>query len=350
MIKHSINYLLTSTNRPDFLLFFESFRRIVSQTWMTDRSQTIKMPVNCCIPEEYRIHHGYINKTFEECIVLRAQELAGQDHVYLMWSGGIDSTLMIISFLLADIPKHKITIACNLDSIRENPKFYQKHIRPNFNIIATELLVQQLKTQRVNGITVQAEHADLILGGKLAGLISKSSGYEHLTNPYQTGLVPLLEKAGWPNREARCFKDYITATSKSSPRPIETVNDAAWWFNFNFRWTNNKEKFLGRIHPINRYETFYSGRDIQLWSSNNVAPIQEAIDDKTEFRKIIKDYTKDDVYSEHKIKWSSMSKHFATRGPIMVDSKNNRYYRQSDVDVLQYYNDDNFFKQWLDNE
>lgn len=350
MIKHSINHLLLETGKEDLVLFFNSFKKIVSMTWMTDRSNTITMPVNCCIPDEYKLHYGTTDKSFKECLINRAIELDEHEHVYLMWSGGIDSTLMVISFLLADIPKNNITIACNQDSIRENPRFYQEHIRSNFDIIATELLVQQLKTQSLPGMVVQAEHADLILGGKLAGIISKTSGYETLTQPYYNNLVPLMVRAGWAEREARCFRDYISETGKSSPRPIETVNDAAWWFNFNFRWLNAKEKFLARIDSNNIYDTFYSGRDIQLWSSNNVAPIQESIDDKTEFRKIIKEYTKDDVYADRKIKWASMSKHFATRGPILVDSNNTRYYRQSDVDVLHYYNDNNFFKQWLEND
>ena len=70
--------------------------------------------------------------------VARIKEITDHDqHVNVLWSGGIDSTfimtLMIELGIADDLYKQgRLTIGLNQDSIRENPVFYENFIRPRY--------------------------------------------------------------------------------------------------------------------------------------------------------------------------------------------------------------------------
>ena len=56
----------------------------------------------------------------------------------VMWSGGIDSTLMLTSILRNISPGDfkNIQVWCNSASVYENPKFFMDHIQPNFEVVS----------------------------------------------------------------------------------------------------------------------------------------------------------------------------------------------------------------------
>lgn len=331
---------------PDIKLYRSSFSPLFSASWMLDRTETTSIPFNTEILENNKLYYfdDYKIELIESITVAADAITKENKKVFVMWSGGIDSTLMVISFLLNKTPTDQITIVCNNDSIRENYNFYFNHIRKNFSLISTEFLIQESKSKILDGIILQADHADLIFSSSLGRSIQTLFGEDYLNLKItRKNLFPFLEKRAYDDISKNCFYDLVLETSKKSPVEIKTIRDFAWWYSFNFRWQHNREKFRARINPNNDYRTFFSHKEIQKWSIKNLTDKTD-LDDKTEFRKIIEEFTGDTEYSKYKNKWPSVTKHLATNSAHALTRDNIPLYG---INLLEFYNSNNFFNDWL---
>ena len=116
---------------------------------MNDRSGTLTQPIKQAIYDRCRLpvleDRAY---SYEECCDRRARELwdlsteLGKP-IGILWSGGIDSTGIVVSFLrnfsLAEL-KSRVKIIISMESILENKNFYTNHILPNFEFVNSEYL------------------------------------------------------------------------------------------------------------------------------------------------------------------------------------------------------------------
>jgi hypothetical protein len=330
---------------PDIKLYRTSFSPLFSASWMLDRTELTTIPFNTEILKDNKLHYfDNYNIDLIESISHSANDLINEGKkIFIMWSGGIDSTLMVIAFLLNNVPNDQVIIVCNNDSIRENFKFYSEHIRKKFSLMSTELLIQQAKNQIMNGIILQADHADLIFSSSLGKIMESLFGEKYLNLKLtKENLFPFLEKQKYDEQSKHCFYELVLETSKKSPIEIKTIRGFAWWYSFNFRWQHNREKFKARINPNNDYRTFFSHKEIQKWSVKNLMNRID-LDDKTEFRKIIKDFTGDIEYSQYKIKWPSVTKHLATNSAHALTNNKALY----NLNLLDFYNPNNFFSDWI---
>lgn len=323
-----------------------SIRSILRRTWWADRTETIKWPFRTSIREEFKYGNFKISDDdLKSVCINRAEELSKTNKkIYVMWSGGIDSTLVMTSFILANANKDQIIVVADNDGIKENPNFFNNFIYKNYQIMATEKLTQHAKFIPIDGILIQGEHADHIVSGLLSSKMLSFFGNDFLKEkPSRKNITDLFKKNGMLDHHADKWYDMIMATAVKSPRPIDTNNDFSWWFNFNFRWQHAKEKFRARIHPACHYETFYQSHEIQQWSVNNLLmPFSEKIDKKA-FRDIIYELTKDDNYCYNKIKWSSMGKHFNARSKAGI-TDDGKMILGKDLNLMDFYTKDNFFK------
>src|SRR3954462_7436394 len=105
-----------------------------------DRTGTITTPIRNVplfpIPE-FRT----FTKSYEEVCDGRAREiLQNADtpgiRIYVLYSGGIDSTCLLISLLKQATPEQKknIVVLMSHESIAENPRFYEEHIRGKLKV------------------------------------------------------------------------------------------------------------------------------------------------------------------------------------------------------------------------
>jgi hypothetical protein len=333
---------------PD-LDYYRSIRSLLRRTWWVDRTETINWPFRTSVRDEYKYGTFRDSKNDLKTVCInRAKELASHNKkIYVMWSGGVDSTLVMTSFILSNINKEQIIVVTDNDGIKENPTFFNDFILKNYQIIATEKFTQNAKFIPYDGIIVQGEHADHIVSGLLSSKMISMFGNDFLTKkPTRENITKVLKNLGMEDHHANKWYDLITITAKKSPRPIDNNNDFSWWFNFNFRWQHAKEKFRIRIHPDSCYETFYQSHEIQEWSVNNLLmPFTEKLDKKA-FRDIIYSLTNDDNYCYKKIKWSSMGKHFNARSKAGV-LDDGTMLNSKDLNLMDFYTKDNFFKERL---
>ena len=133
----------------------EIYKLINGNVNIIDRCEYLTMPFDFKsifpMPEDL----SNFNKSYEEVCLDRAHAIikhskAINKPIVILYSGGIDSTVVAISLMIAANGDYSnIKIALNTHSIRENPKFYYEHIRNKFEMIPSELVIQTISSDYI---------------------------------------------------------------------------------------------------------------------------------------------------------------------------------------------------------
>ena len=343
--KRSVNF----QNYPDINIF-KNVHAIVSESWLVDRTEQVQLPFKTQVLKENKLpsFRGLSNLDLLECCTKRAKEIISRNKkIYLMWSGGIDSTLMLVSFLLINAEKDQIVVACNNESIKENYNFYKNHIRENFTLISSEELMQKMKYQNLDELVLSGEQGDLLYGQDFGSSIFDVYGGDKLTeSPTRDNIVPFLILKGMTEQSANCWYDIFSQGTKNSPREIKTIYDFSWWAGFNWRWQWSIEKVRMRSNLDLDLHTFFSSPQMQYWSVNHKQlPIKQKTDFKYEYKKIIYNYTMDENIFQ-KIKNPSTTLYYNANAYAAIDSNNVRI-KANNLRLMDYYQKDNFITDWL---
>ncbi len=248
--------------------------------------------------------------------------------IYVSWSGGIDSTSVLVALL-----KHansrvmkNIVVLHNKNSINENAYFYEKFILPN---VSTASIVDFTATPEnyKDILLLDGEAGNQVMGGDqiLELLIDKKFD---LIDSRFTDVSPT--SIGFGNESAF---NLVVESTKFAPCEITTVFDLLWWTNFNFKWNDvllrkvpaytemlsaeqTKEFYYNSVYR------FYEQPEVQCWSINSLN--QRRIDCRVLTKRAAKDYIydfdKNDLYfSNMREKYSVTKTH---RDPVFAIDDN----------------------------
>jgi hypothetical protein len=328
------------------LEIFSEFFKIVSSSWIVDRTEETKLPFRTNVLNDHKLNYVSQNTLSLDDACQHAVEKYKNitTPIYVLWSGGIDSTLILVSFLKYGFDKSKIIVACNFDGIKENYNFYKNFILPNFKVIASEMLIQQLDS----GTLINGDPADALLGIDLSLGIFKKYGSEYLLKPCSREVITeYFINSGLSHQAANCWYDYYISSINFSPRQIVTVQDFSWWITFNHRWQTANEKLKTRIKSSVNYCRFFDSEHFQNWAINKSnTTITRLQDFKYDYQKIIFDYTKDQEYFYKKIKLSSASFTFGSQ-PYAAILDNGLKLKSDEFNIFDYYDRNNFIDDWL---
>lgn len=340
-----------SLNTHKDIQIFKEINKIIPGSWLVDRTQNIQLPFNTLLLEKNRIPslNQVESLSLLDCCIKKSKDLIHrQEHVYFLWSGGIDSTAALVGIILSEFPKDQITIACNADSIKEYSKFYKKHIRNNFSVISSEKLIQSLKYEKVEGLIINAEHGDILHGQDFGISMFKSFGKEYLESSItRNNILKFFLHNGMSEESANCWYDLFSSLDEYSPRNLRTMYDWSWWITYNWRWQWAGEKIKLRFKDEINFETFFADPIMQKWSATHEQyEIEKLADFKFDLKKIIFDYTDDLDYFNEKIKYPSRTFTYTSNAFSAIDSNLKRIKNQ-DLRLEEYYNPDNFINRWL---
>lgn len=303
-----------------FSAFSKAFDRVIS---FIDRTGTISIPFNTKslfpIPQ-----FRPMKKSFEEICDERARELLerAQDFgtsLYVFYSGGIDSTLLLISLLKNSSPEQKrnIVVLMTEESITENPNFYRDHIHGKLRTESATMFPYLLGSKH---LLVSGEHNDQLFGSDMVGALITKFGSSVIHQPYNRDIFFKFFDENTNNAGITNFcLDLFERLKAAAPINIATNFDYLWWINFSLKWqsvfmrilsyTSSRNTPAIDIEYVNRnYVQFYGTDDFQLWSMNN---LDKRIKDSWKTYKwvckdIIYKYTKDADYRDNKIKRGSL--------------------------------------------
>jgi len=167
VVTDEVNFTL-----PGFRKFAHFFSLFHHDVVIVDRTGTIQMPVytHALFPmPSFRVQ----KKTYEEICNERALELLVKAELqglglYVFYSGGIDSTTVLVSLFKNATPvqKENITVLLSENSIIENPTFYKEHLLGKVRLLSSANFMHLLGTE---AIFVSGEHNDQLFGSDVIG-------------------------------------------------------------------------------------------------------------------------------------------------------------------------------------
>ena len=189
--------------------------------------------------------------------------------LYIMWSGGIDSTVVVTSILknwsAEDLKR--VVILCNSDSIKENRNFFAV-IAKKFKIeTSTDKIEELLKL----GHVLTGEMGDQIFGSAFISTVEH--GEEIMFEDFEKGAPRMFSIIS--KEYGQSYYDKHVPIVDEAPFKIKTVFDFCWWLNFTQKWQHIHLRTLASKSWTNpaqwqhRLLHFFSTIDFQIWSMHN---------------------------------------------------------------------------------
>jgi hypothetical protein len=351
------NNLLEDSSKKDVALWYDIYKMVYFNITLVDRCQEVVMPYN--FKSNFPMVTSGLDtfsKTYKDVCVERALSLVAYSKqinkpILIMYSGGIDSTVVMVSFLMAGVDTANIQVALNTTSITENPNFYYNHIRGKFKTVPSEHALDML-----NGdyIVVGGEFNDQLFGSDIYRSIINYGGMDLLLSPLsESKVIPFMVHTGMSETGARRWYSILSEQiKKTNLCEVALVKDFFWWYNFCFKWQTVYYRIILRSnHPEfnaeftrTYYRQFFESEDFQRWSMLN--PDKKIRTGwagyKSTAKDLIYEYTKDLDYFNNKTKVGSLSGVFRQRDvPNGIDSNLAPVF---DLDKSLYYQPNNSFR------
>jgi len=340
-----------------FSHFFNIFSKNIT---FVDRTNTVSIPLNCkTLPhlempafETYSKH--YYDICDERAIQLYNQAVESGKKLVVMYSGGIDSSLILCALLKnineKELKENTIVLLSDL-SIQENLNFYYDHIEKKFNCVSSYKFPYYIGNDKF--LFISGENADQLFGSQATGAYAVDKNYDIVFEPLEKTEGTIID---WMYK--RCGdkvsgeKMYFTLKKITDAAPIEIDNAFKyfWWLNFTTKW----QSVYVRMLPFSRnkhtlkleenYTTFYHTKDFQLWAMNNAITELRGQHGKAIGKQVAKDYIFDyngDLDYLNKPKIGSLSSLFKNKSTsTYIDSKMNY---SNDYPNESFYNYNNDF-------
>lgn len=209
--------------------------------------------------------------------------------INLMWSGGIDSTVALISIIKTG-KTERLRVLLSPASVEEYPLFFNTFIKDNLQYSLTDNPKAEMRIQDIN---VTGEIGDQLFG---SAAILKAYDSGKLFSPYaeymHKGFLRKLE-----SQIAKC------------PVELTTTFDFLWWFNFSMKYQNVQLRLYPSVQiPYGKITHFFDTTDFQLWSLNNPDKKIKSTPESYKFtaKDYIYEFTKDADYRDNKLKIGSL--------------------------------------------
>ncbi len=284
------------------------------------------------------------NKTFDQVCDEKAVKIKKQIHegkqFAVMFSGGIDSTVILVS-LLKNLTKEEldsVTICLSNETIIENPLFFSKYIYGKFKTLDSnntkydDLIEQGL-------IPITADEGDCIFGTVFGLTLYNNYDYyiQDMDRNVRIRLKDIKNKITDPTVHFSNYRELIARhlsiegdlkfgnllyekyahNINTSTVPVYSLHDFFWWLIFNVKYLNCAVRgalyYNDRVDWKTAIETvvnWYSDHDYQKWSmvnNNNGQKIGLTLASyKTAAKNYIWEFDKNDWFRNFKIKLESM--------------------------------------------
>ena len=194
--------------------------------------------------------------SLEQVCENRVCEIAATNpkHYYVYWSGGIDSTLALVSILKV-IEHDKITVVMSNRSITEYPEFYEQHINGKLTVLQ---LHDQIPIN--HGVHITGDPADTIWA-ILDDSFMGGAAANYLHAPYEDYF-----------RIRGADDEFLAKTAifnSHSGHEIKTLFEARWWYYLNCKSQSKSVSIITRFNTAENFCPFYESRDFDNWSYYN---------------------------------------------------------------------------------
>jgi hypothetical protein len=314
-----------------------------------DRSKIITNPINCHVLPFLEIPQITEAKDFNDICDERARELLNTNrNIAVMYSGGIDSTLILSAFLKNTTKDklNKITVLLSEHSIEENPNFYRSHVLPNFKCVSSYNFSRYLGNDQY--LLISGEHGDQLYGSAVTAHFVNLYGYNALYSAYNDAVLIDFIRSRLPFQKKKYAERLYCELKKvvdAAPVQIETVYEFFWWLNFATKWQDVYVRILPYAQDLSKvklqenYTTFFSTDEFQIWSMSSYKKhgTEKGVA-KYDSKKYIIDVSKDQDFMNKPKKGSLCNLMIKKRHQYLLDKSLNSVYNYPDSSFINYNN------------
>ena len=308
----------------------------------------------------------YINDKLHDLMDARAVEIiniARQSgrRLYVMWSGGIDSTAVLTS-ILKHLPHNDadlLTVVMSQGSVDENPYFFFNYINDKIKTIEFTLFEITNDFLKNKGIVITGDPGDALMGPSLPMYSELVPTGKHL-DPFIDNQDYIINSIEQPNLKliklaaidgfGQWYVQKVTDNLlEVKPDGVESIADWWWWHYINLKWeasiwrpllrrkTNFNEPLeISVIHDFVT-NTFFNTDKFQQWSYSNRHRFivnNDVETHKADLKKYIFEFDKNEEYFNNKVKVQSLPPRIFWEFPIFVNWDWTAYKASSSVEQL----------------
>lgn len=279
---------------------------------LIDRTKTLDAGIDFTILDEIPQVLD-TTKTFAQICSERSGEIINSTNgkIKVLWSGGIDSTVALISLIkeLKSIDRiDRLSILLSKESIIEYPNFFNDIINDklNFELIKTSIFDHIQSTETI----ITGENGDQLFGSdKLKYPVMTGDAFV----PYENILEFIISRKLGTDKFTQRIIEFIEPVIKQSTVEIISLYDYLWWLNFSLKWQTVSMRLIhGLERTHNDLETnvfhFFRSKDFQIWSlQNHSSKIKREWNSyKYIAKEFIYEFHKDKLYLQQKEKEQSL--------------------------------------------
>lgn len=257
----------------------------------------------------------------------RACDLIAQGSIAAQWSGGVDSTTMVLALMKNGVSKEDLVILHDSASVEEYPEFYKKFKGEGWNFKEVKSWIPTLSNIDTNVIT-NGWCADQLFG----------SVFFH-TDPsvYFTPIQELIQNQsvqGVSCTADQCAELYeaIHDYGKNTfDVDLQIAAELGWFINFTCKWTwvsTFNELMLVGTKNQKKTQCFYETLPFQEWSVGNFEEIAKHNiydPDKAEYyKRPLKEYCQEVFKDEHYFQTKTKVPSWGIRGVMQKATTYNR--------------------------
>lgn len=201
------------------------------------------------------------------------------------WSGGIDSTALLVAMIKTSTPDRVrlIQVGLNQRSIEEYPSFHEKYVKRLPCIFVNHSDGTNID---LNSLHITGEIGDQLFGSDYLRSCFGGGGVDFpgrkhflgaLRKPWQDSVSPFvkdqLAAKDLPATHHTALMETYELLNSTSPLEINSVFDFWWWSNFNLKYTHVSNRL--QLNAPNaalaneRIKAFFDTPTFQRWSVNN---------------------------------------------------------------------------------
>jgi len=253
--------------------------------------------------------------SFKEIVDERVDALSSDD-IYVLWSGGIDSTLVVSALLKF---KKTFKIVTQLHCIDENPDFHNYLLAHNVQIVLMETSSGRSALENYYNFVRSIANDAYIICGEPANQLTPSCRIDYLKRESRIDyrnlhiepdlkarlLEPVPDNLVFDNLEdvlrnrkklSQDDIDFIQTSLLNAGIAFKHYYQLEWLFKFIFKYQFNLDRFKNVTPNSNRLINFFDTQEFQAWAWTNLDHNFDTYSvnpwtEKMEFKEYIRDVT-----------------------------------------------------------
>lgn len=296
------------------------------ETFLVDRTQSIQHFLDIDYSYSPIPVNPNFNKDLDSIIKNRCLELLSTGkQINVAWSGGIDSTFVLLSLQHYANDPDQVMVYGTYNSIIESGDFFDRFIKDRMRYSI------KINTSASNNFA----NKDCIY---VTGAMSNQIFPQSLLHSKRDYILQFKDGYSIENTLDSFYKDVLTESCLEFlepcilkiPRNLYTIQDLRWFMNFNFSWYNVLTSTLIGLDTdtSDRVHAFFNTDDFQLWSIYNTdiqTKTGDYEDDRWQLREAITNYIGDSFYSVNKKKFTSVLSPIPNNWLYLLNNYSNVY-------------------------